>query len=465
MPQLIDFAARLIDPDAIKAAGYDGVIGYMSPSRPGANFGAKPLPREYCDRLRALGLEIVSVWQYGKPNGTAPSDWTTGFPGGLAMGQRAYELHRDAGGPVGAPIYFAVDEDISLEQWNGMGFEFFRGVNSVLGVARTGIYGHSRVCAWAAQDGVIGTNGDGRYWAWQTKAWSSGELAPEAVLYQRIVDIPSNPGPQVDGSAVDVNDIWATRYGQWSAFEGGSVTAPVYDERDRIGESWSERDGARITNFLLHTQEGNGTAESLAAYLNNTSNGVSYHYTLRDRIVCDVVDTYNASWSVGDANAQTINLCFAGSRASWSRDEWLEIRDDIRIAAWLAVQDAHRYGFSTEVIAPPYGPERDGISDHRYVTEVIGWGTHTDVGPGFPWDVFANDVAQFESGEDMDADTGALLKDIQEQLRGPNLTGWPQLGQNDQGQNLTLVDAVAQVLANQNEISTKLDTVIAKLEK
>ena len=35
--------------------------------------------------------------------------------------------------------------------------------------------------------------------------------------------------------------------------------------------------------------------------------------------------------------------------------------------------------------------------------------------------------------------------DIQTQLRGPGLTGWPQLGQNPQGKNLTVVDALADV--------------------
>lgn len=35
--------------------------------------------------------------------------------------------------------------------------------------------------------------------------------------------------------------------------------------------------------------------------------------------------------------------------------------------------------------------------------------------------------------------------DIQTQLRGPGLTGWPQLGQDAKGQNLTVVDALAAV--------------------
>jgi hypothetical protein len=164
-----------------------------------------------------------------------------------------------------------------------------------------------------------------------------------------------------------------------------------------MGNSRSNRWGSRVRNFLLHTQEGNGSAESLAGYLNNSNNGVSYHYTLRDGVLIDVVDTDYASWSVLDANGYTINLCFAGSRASWSRAEWLARDNDLRIAAWIAVQDAKKYGFSTDVIAPPYR-RADGISDHKYVTKALGIGDHTDVGYNFPWDVFGRYVAEYASG-------------------------------------------------------------------
>jgi hypothetical protein len=176
-------------------------------------------------------------------------------------------------------------------------------------------------------------------------------------------------------------------------YDKGDIMAvqPTYTELDRMGNSCDSRYGARITNFLLHTEEGNSTAEGLAAFCNNTGNGASYHYTVRNGIVCDVVDTDYASWSVGDANSYTINLCFAGSRAAWSRDQWLAISGDLQIAAWLAVQDCKKYGISTAVIAPPYH-RADGISDHRYVTDIIGWGTHTDVGDNFPWDVFTGYV-------------------------------------------------------------------------
>lgn len=39
----------------------------------------------------------------------------------------------------------------------------------------------------------------------------------------------------------------------------------------------------------------------------------------------------------------------------------------------------------------------------------------------------------------------AVVSDNNEQLRGPGQKGWPQLGQNAAGQNLTLVDALAAV--------------------
>ena len=84
-PRLIDFAERRIAPNDITAAGYAGVVNYVSESRPGANFEAKPLTRGYADALRAAGLHIVSNFQYGKPGWpNAPSDFTRGFDGGVA---------------------------------------------------------------------------------------------------------------------------------------------------------------------------------------------------------------------------------------------------------------------------------------------------------------------------------------------------------------------------------------------
>jgi hypothetical protein len=215
-PTLIDFAMHQIPAQDIRAAGHSGVINYVSLSRPGSSFGAKPITRPYAQSLTAAGLAIVSNYQYGKPGGTAPSDFTRGFAGGVSDAHTAWQLHTAAGGGQSAPIFFTIDDDINRDTWNNVALQWFRGINSVLGVQRTGIYGGINTCQWAAADGVIGNSRTpGRRWAWQTRSWSHGDVDPAAVLYQRVVSTASNPGPVVGGQEVDVSDILAQDCGQW----------------------------------------------------------------------------------------------------------------------------------------------------------------------------------------------------------------------------------------------------------
>ena len=49
------------------------------------------------------------------------------------------------------------------------------------------------------------------------------------------------------------------------------------------------------------------------------------------------------------------------------------------------------------------------------------------------------------------------IQEIWRQLRGPGGKGWPQLGQNERGQNLTLVDAVAAIRQDIARIEKNLD--------
>jgi hypothetical protein len=216
--KLIDFTHRLVPPDQIKAAGFDGALVYVSELRPGADFDFKPVTREYADALRAEGLQIVSCYQYGKPNWpNAPSDYTRGYEGGVADGQTGMRLHSAAGGPDTAPIFFSVDEDIDLDTWNSVAVEWYRGINSVLGVNRTGMYGHANACAWAIQDGVIGNSTSaGHAWAWQTRAWSDGAREPAAVLFQDVIVTPDDPGVILAGTSVDVDLVLAPDFGQWA---------------------------------------------------------------------------------------------------------------------------------------------------------------------------------------------------------------------------------------------------------
>jgi len=214
--KLIDFAERQVPAEQIAAAGYVGALVYVSELRPGATFDFKPVTREYTDSLRAHGLQVVSCYQYGKPGWPTPSDYTRGFDGGVADAKTALRLHGAAGGPDSAPIFFSIDEDIDTDTWKSVAVQWLRGINSVLGVERTGVYGHAGVCQWAAADGVVGhSTTPGYRWLWQTRAWSGGVRVPEAVLFQSVIVTASNPGISLGGTHVDEDEILTADYGQW----------------------------------------------------------------------------------------------------------------------------------------------------------------------------------------------------------------------------------------------------------
>ena len=243
-----------------------------------------------------------------------------------------------------------------------------------------------------------------------------------------------------------------------------AVTRPDFNECPLWSPNCHPRNGVKPTMFLLHTQEGNGNALSLAQYLGNPANQVSYHYTVsedfKDRgvTVVDVVDTDMASWSVLDFNNKAINLCFAGSSVKWSREQWLNQSRALDVAAYLAVSDCRKYGIPLVVVPPPYS-QVPGISDHAYVSS-RGIGNHTDVGRNFPWDYFTAAVNKYAglplapvpapvvkpaAPAPQPARPPAfqypsqseLLIQIWEQLLGPRGKGWPQLG------GKSLVDALA----------------------
>ncbi|WP_081392282.1 glycoside hydrolase family 19 protein [Mycolicibacterium fortuitum] len=295
------------------------------------------------------------------------------------------------------------------------------------------------------------------------------------------------------GNAVDPNgwnDNDGSRLPRWNsclAIGDALLTGdtPVAENRPDFNEFWiqtknaSSRGGTQVDAFFIHTQEGGGgdaAAEDLGNYCRSTegtANPVSYHYYISQAsdggvTVVDGVDTDLYSYSVLSANRRSINLCFAGSRASWTRDQWMKQSKAIDVAAYLAVQDAKKYGFSTKVIAPPYTGRIPGISDHRYVTKVLGDGTHTDVGDQFPWDYFAERVAFWADGgnspEIPDSSPKQFPKDysdrellesmavdareIRAQL-GAGLDEWGEdgdLGRNDQGQRRTLRAGLAAAL-------------------
>lgn len=208
---VIDYSAGVPAAAAVKAAGHAGAVRYVSPPRRGAAWmRGKPIHRAEVDDFENAGLDLAFVWQHGK---TRDPDVMRGAAGGradaLAAQQQLRKIGRD-----GWPVFFAVDFNITLAQWNATAAHYFRAACDVLGRNRVGIYGHSRVCDWAREDAVIADLGGGKHLMWQTAAWSTGVIHPAAVLHQRVIDTRSRPGPKVGGITVDVSDVRHHYWGQ-----------------------------------------------------------------------------------------------------------------------------------------------------------------------------------------------------------------------------------------------------------
>lgn len=175
---------------------------------------------------------------------------------------------------------------------------------------------------------------------------------------------------------------------------------PAFKERIQWSPNCHARNIASARFGAGHTQEGDGTAASLANYLCNPNSKVSYHTVIdNDGNVVHVVDTDMASWSVGNGNNATWNYCYAGSRAAWTRQQWLgRMGRAIEIHAYIWVQDAKKYGKNAHVIdwAEIARPGSSGATDHRGINEALLKAKgHWDCGDGYPWDIFEGHVRRF----------------------------------------------------------------------
>ncbi|ANA87263.1 lysin A [Gordonia phage Kampe] len=406
MAHLIDYSGGYPGAAAVEAAGFDGAIRYLCNS-PDRGLTKKKITKAEADDYKAHGLQLVSNWQLGKG---ASADFKVGDPfrTGASMGQRALDEHFAVGGSGFTPIYFSVDEDVNLNTWNNRVLPWLNGIASIIGKEWVGVYGGQRSMWWAKEDGFT--------WLWQTLAWSRYDVngnwnASLPVQWEDVHIRQYEVDKQkVNGIGIDRNTTHKTDYGQWGINrkpapvvitepqENAAVAKPNYTQLDMYGSGYSNRWGARISNILGHTQEApdSATPENLARYCNG-ANGVSYHDIIGHGRLVRVVNPDWASWSVLDANPYTYNICFSGSRASMTRAEWLKRELDIRIFAWRAIEIARLKGVDTTVIKPPY-KKRAGISDHNYVTRALGIGTHTDLGPNFPWDKLEQFVREYLSG-------------------------------------------------------------------
>lgn len=103
-------------------------------------------------------------------------------------------------GVPGAPVWFAVDFDVTGDEELHAVELYFHGVVDTLGRSdRVKVYGEYETCLWLMRKGLASGY-------WQTTAWSKGEWSPEFHMIQRVGTV------QVGGTDADVNHWNIERY-------------------------------------------------------------------------------------------------------------------------------------------------------------------------------------------------------------------------------------------------------------
>lgn len=482
MKTVIDYAGGVPSAVEVKRLSHIGAVRYLSDDRTRGSLPAKPIKKNEIDDYAANGLDLAFVWQFGKKK---DSDVLRGRAGGLVDAREADRRLNELG-MAGWPVFFAVDFDITLAQWNTVAVEYFRAAVEVLGRARVGIYGHSRVCDWAVEDGVVADLGDGKSLLWQTAAWSRGVIHSRAVLYQ-------NPGNRMVGSVpVDINDVLHLYWGQRPpSYRDQKVL--VQPEQTRVpnqvttalqpnpnwrgdptflpelfrlwGIPFIEVDGwlgrgqgdfDDIWGVMCHHTAGSNTPTSIITHgyaglrgllsqihlpkdgvARLCGVGIAFHAGLSDgRILPGYVQRRSGGSMKGftAGNARIIGI--EANNAGDGKDPWPEVQMRTYKLICAALVWFFQWPIDRVVGHKEYSPSRK-------------------IDPTFNMDEFRKDVLNLVHNPPFkgdflmalsDAEQARLVADVKEirnQLRGLDDKGWEQLGFNDKGQALSLVDGVS----------------------
>lgn len=180
----VDYAWGRPTGAGLVSAGCKAVGRYLYPG------GGKGLTGSELADLLHYG---IAVWFIFEGTGMDASS----VANGVADAQLAQQQAAGLGYP-NAVIYFAVDEQTAPDA-----ISYFKGVNSVIGVDRTAVYGGIDTVELIQRAGLA------KYF-WQTYAWSRGQVAPGIHIYQHL------NGQTINGAAVDYDETLQADFGQIS---------------------------------------------------------------------------------------------------------------------------------------------------------------------------------------------------------------------------------------------------------
>jgi hypothetical protein len=188
----IDYAGGRPGGIAIKAAGYDFVVRYLSSGGPGLP-GKLLTSSEYAD-LMAHEVMVAVNWE------TTADRMLDGYGAGSDDAKTADQTLRAVGHPADLPIYFSADFDAAPGQQVAID-AYLNGAANIIGRDRVGVYGGYWVVKRCLDNGSA-------KWAWQAEAWSGGNRDPRAHIFQHAKYVT------VGGVQCDLNEALQPDFGQ-----------------------------------------------------------------------------------------------------------------------------------------------------------------------------------------------------------------------------------------------------------
>jgi N-acetyl-anhydromuramyl-L-alanine amidase AmpD len=152
--------------------------------------------------------------------------------------------------------------------------------------------------------------------------------------------------------------------------------------------SYPDADGTKY-GVAIHNTSNTATAAAEARYATRRTDGISAHFYVDDEVVIQSLDTDARAGHAGssEGNQHAIAVEITGVNA-WTRQQWLDRVAWDKLGAVLAVV-CRRYGIAVRratVDEMRANPRVRAFYSHDDMRRAWGGTTHTDPGPGFPWD-------------------------------------------------------------------------------
>lgn len=199
---------------ALKADGIDTIIRYLSTNLSGSKAVKPPEARAIAAAGMKLGL-VFEIW--GGANNFEHGDINA------ATGNRHGEFARNYAPTVGAPdgtiIWFAIDTDVSGNQFERIVKPYLIAVKAGLaGRFRIGPYACGDACAKALDQNLVDAT-----WLTQSMGWTGSRAFRDSKRWRLL----QGPETKLHGLSIDSNTANGDDYGQFTPWAGAQASAPA----------------------------------------------------------------------------------------------------------------------------------------------------------------------------------------------------------------------------------------------